>query len=79
MRKTFKDTVNNCLPLSEIVKVISENVCQLTSISNIFYKITKHIEIGGLVLYSVMEKYGFVTASSCCTYFSKSDNIDLMT
>jgi hypothetical protein len=65
--------------LSEIVKVMSENVCQVMYISNIFYKITKRIEIAGLVLYSVKEKYSLVTASSCYTYFYKSDNIYLMT
>jgi hypothetical protein len=30
-------------------------------------------------MYSVKEKYSFVTASSCYTYFYKSDNIYLMT
>jgi hypothetical protein len=50
----------------------------LTFVRNTFYKITKHIEIAGLVLYSVKEKYGFVNAFPCCTYFNKSDNIDLM-
>ncbi len=37
------------------------------------------MDIAGLVLYSVKEEYGFVNAFSCCTYFYKSDNIDLMT
>jgi hypothetical protein len=46
---------NRFYPYSHIVKVMSENVCQLMYISNIFYKITKHIEIAELVLYSIKE------------------------